>query len=103
MFTTEYSLWLQFAKGSTHFRRIERLPFAPFVGLTILDNGLGQFVLSNVAWCASPQMFLCQAAEKRLDWTLKQAQKVMSKAGWEEDEESREVTPASRRRKASDV
>ena len=61
MFTTEYSLWLQIAKGSTHFRRVERLPFAPFVGLTILDNGLGQFVLSEVAWCASRR---CSCAKR---------------------------------------
>lgn len=98
MFTTEYSLWLQFAKGSTHFQRIERLPFVPFVGLTILDNGLGQFTLSHVAWCSTPQMFLCQAAETRLDWTLKNALKVMSKAGWEEDVESRESVTSSRKK-----
>lgn len=101
MFTTEYSLWLQFSKGSTHFRRIERLPFAPFVGITILDDVLGQFTLSDVAWCSTPPMFLCQAAEKRLEWTLKHAQKVMSKAGWEEDVEARESQPRGRRRKAN--
>ena len=79
MFTTEFSLHPRYDKGSTCFQRTERLPFVPFVGLTVLDDGLGQFVLSDVAWCSSPQMFLCQAAERRLDWTLKDAQKVLGK------------------------
>lgn len=90
MFRVEYTLHFWHKKGIASFVREEHLPFAPFIGLDVLDDSLGQFHLDHVAWHTGSQMFLCQATEKRIDWTLKKACRYMATAGWVEDEEGRE-------------
>ncbi|MFG0289601.1 MAG: hypothetical protein ACF8CQ_15585 [Rhodopirellula sp. JB044] len=90
MFRTEYAVHLRYAKGMALFSREEQLPFAPFVGLDVLDNVLGEFKLEHVAWHAGSSMFLCQGTVNRNYWNLRQAQQAMKKAGWTEEPEARE-------------
>ena len=89
MFRVEYAVHLKYAKGTTTFRRETQLPFAPFIGLDVLDNSLGQFTLEQVAWCSEPVMFLCQSSVDYSHWTLQKACRSMRQVGWEEDKESR--------------
>ena len=89
MFRVEYAVHLRYEKGLAHFSREEKLPFAPFVGLDILDDVLGQFSIKFVAWHTGSGMFMCQAAVDRSCWNLRKAQQTMKKAGWSEDKEAR--------------
>jgi len=90
MYRVEFSAHMKYDKGETTFRREERLPFVPFIGLDVLDDALGQFDLKHVAWAGGDcKMFLCQSNVKRREWTIREACKVMKKAGWTEDRESR--------------
>ncbi len=50
MSRVEFTVHLIYAKGATCFEREEQLPFAPFIGLDVLDNILGEFKLRDVAW-----------------------------------------------------
>ena len=90
MFRIEFSVHLTFSKGITSFRREEELPFAPFIGLDVLDDVLGQFTLEHVAWHTGSGMFLCQSQVDRKDWNIKTACRTMAEAGWTEDREARE-------------
>lgn len=90
MFRVEFAVHMKYDKGETSFRREEELPFAPFVGLDVLDDALGEFQLKHVAWAGGDcKMFLCQGNVGRKDLTIRQACKFMKKGGWEEDKESR--------------
>jgi|SRR5579863_290749 len=90
MFRVEFTVHLIYDKGQTSFLRDEELPFAPFVGLDILDDALGEFKLNHVAWAGSDcKMFLCQGNVERKDMTIRQACKFMKKGGWEEEREAR--------------
>jgi hypothetical protein len=60
MHRVEFAVHLRYGKGTTTFRREETVPFAPFVGLDLLDDALGEFKIEHVAWCREPAMFLCQ-------------------------------------------
>lgn len=95
MFRVEYAVHLKYAKGRTTFRREQTLPFAPFIGLDILDDALGEFKLEHVAWCHATAIFLCQAQVSRTYWTLRTACSSMQKAKWEEDKDAREPNIAA--------
>jgi len=90
VFRTEYSIHLRYLKGLALFVREEELPFAPFIGLDILDDVLGEFKLEHVAWHTGSGMFLCQATVDRKYWSLREAQRSMKKSGWTEEPEARE-------------
>ncbi len=88
MFRTEFAIHVQFKGGWTTFRREEELPFAPFIGLDVLDDSLGEFQLEHVAWYGPSKLFLCQSQLIRADQTLRQVQKVFKKSAWIEDIEA---------------
>jgi hypothetical protein len=88
-FLTEYSLHLHYAEGIANFLREEKLPFAPFIGLTLLDDALGEFKLEHIAWYSEGRMFLCQATVHRVEWSITQAKRYLAKAGWVEEPEAR--------------
>lgn len=90
MFRVEFSVHLTYFKGITSFQREEELPFAPFVGLDVIDDVLGQFTLEHVAWHSGSSMFLCQSQVERETWGIRVACRTMRKAGWTEDRDSRE-------------
>lgn len=77
--------------GLGNVTRDELLDFAPLVGLDILDDSVGQFTLTGVAWCGGPKvkMFLCQSQVKVPDKSLAQVKKMLKAAGWSEDVEAR--------------
>lgn len=89
LFRTEYAVHLRYAKGLAHFSREEHLPFAPFVGLDVLDDVLGEFKLDHVAWHTGSGIFICQGTVDRAYWNLRQAQQAMKKAGWTEEPDAR--------------
>ena len=89
-FRVEFSIYLVYDKGATAFLREVQLPFVPFVGLDILDDVLGEFRLTHVAWHSGTQMFLCQAKVECKSWSIRAANRAMSKAGWTEEKEARE-------------
>lgn len=93
-FQTEYRLHIQYKQGWATFARDELLDFAPFIGLDILDDSVGQFTLTNVAWFGGPKikMFLCQSQLKYPDKSLAQLKKMLKAAGWCEDVEARRNT-----------
>ena len=90
-FQTEYRLHIQYKQGWATFSREELLDFAPFVGLDILDDSVGQFTLTKVAWFGggSIKMFMCQSQLKYPDKSLAQVKKMLKAAGWSEDVEAR--------------
>ena len=91
-FHTEYSLHVQYKQGWATFTRDELLDFAPFVGLDILDDSVGQFTLTHVAWFGGlkVKMFLCQSQLKLPYKSLTQVKKHLKAAGWTEDIEARQ-------------
>lgn len=88
-FRTEYSIHLRYLKGLALFVREEELPFAPFIGLDILDDVIGEFKLEHVAWHTGSGMFLCQATVNRESWSLAVAKRTLKKVGWSEVPEAR--------------
>ena len=91
MFRVEFSIHVKYDKGETSFRREDKLPFVPFIGLTILDDALGEFELKHVAWAPGCNMFLCQSNLTNKKWTIQEARNAMKKARWTEDRESRQL------------
>lgn len=91
-FQTEYSLHVHYKQGWATFTREEVLDFAPFVGLDILDDSVGQFTLTHVAWCGGPKakMFLCQSQRMEPDKSLVQVKRMLKAAGWAEVVEARQ-------------
>lgn len=75
----------------TSFARGEQIPFAPFIGLDILDNVLGEFKIQHVAWASNVPMFVCQATVHFRNATLSQVTKQLRKGGWQEEKETREI------------
>ena len=90
MINVEFSVHLKYDKGETSFRREEKLPFVPFIGMDVLDDVLGQIAIKHVIWAMTPKMLLCQSNVKRKEWSIREACKSMKKAGWAEDKESRQ-------------
>jgi hypothetical protein len=91
MFTVEYTLQVAFKSGQTSFARGEQIPFAPFIGLDILDNVVGEFKIQHVAWPGNVPMFVCQATRHFRNETISQLTKRLRKGGWREEKESREI------------
>ncbi len=89
MFRVEFAVHLTYERGITTFRREDQLPFAPFIGLDVLDDILGQYTVEHVAWYGGGQMFLCQGSVERTWWNLRTACRKMATAQWEEDKEVR--------------
>lgn len=89
-FRTEYSLHILYKSGWVTFTREEELEFAPFVGLDVCDNAIGQFTIVAVAWCGDPKMFLCQARLERKEKSLRDVTKMLRGFGWVEDKEARQ-------------
>lgn len=87
IFRTEYTLHVRYKQGWTSFRREELLEFAPFVGLDVLDDSIGQFTLTRVAWFGGKEvkMFLCQSQFEVRQKNLQQVKRMLKAAGWIED------------------
>lgn len=85
MFGIEFALHIRNGQKWVTYRRQESILFAPFVGLDVLDDAVGQFSLRNVAWHSGSQLFLCQAELCRVvDRVLAGS---LRKAGWKKDDE----------------
>lgn len=93
MFRVEFAVHIQHKRGWMTFDREEQLPFAPFIGLDILDDALGQFTLRHVAWHSDSRMFLCQGQKEMPGMTMKAITALMEKHGWTEDRQARESHP----------
>jgi hypothetical protein len=84
MFRVEFMLHIRQGQKWVVFRRQESIPFAPFVGLDVLDDAVGEFHLKHVAWHSGSQLFLCQAEQRQvLD---RQLAGSLRKVGWIKDE-----------------
>lgn len=90
MFRTHFDLHVYYDKGSTIFMREEQLPFAPFIGLDLLDDAIGQFTLAHIAWASDLQAFFCQASVNLTYMSLRKAKAHLKKAGWVEEPQARE-------------
>jgi hypothetical protein len=90
-FRTEYTLHVRYKQGWASFRREEQLEFAPFVGLDVLDDSVGQFTLTSVAWYGGKEgkMFLCQSQLQVREKNLQQVKQMLKAAGWIEDKDAR--------------
>ena len=91
MFRVEFALHVQYKQGWATFSKEERLPFAPFIGLDVLDDALGQFTLSHVAWHTASQMFLCQSKHDEKGKSIRQVCSLLRSAKWVEDREARQI------------
>ena len=91
MFRVEFSLHVRYKSGWATFCKEAKLPFAPFVGLDILDDSVGQFTLSHVAWHSASQMFLCQSKHDEKGKTIRQVCSLLRSAKWVEDREARQI------------
>lgn len=89
-FRVSFTLHLRCSDGQTRFEREEHLPFAPFVGLDILDDSLGQFTISQVGWLSERQLFLCHSNVDHCLWSLDDAVREIARSGWTEEEDARE-------------
>jgi len=89
MFRVEYAIHIRYRSGWSTFRREDMLPFAPFLGLDVLDDMVGQFTLTSVAWHRESEMFLCQSKLEYKDRTIRQVAALFRKSHWEEDKDAR--------------
>lgn len=89
MLRVEYNLHLTYATATVLFCREEQMPFAPFIGLDVYDDVLGEFKIEHIAWCNNPQMIICQSSVDRKDWSLRQATRQLGRSGWQEVKEAR--------------
>ena len=92
MFRSEFALHVHYRQGCARFQRTEELPFAPFIGLDVLDDAIGQFHLTYVAWHSGSQMFLCQAQVEMKDFSIRQVASRLKKAGWIEEKDAQQAT-----------
>jgi hypothetical protein len=91
MFRVEYSLHIQHSGKWLTFVREERLPFVPFIGLDVLDDAIGEFKLTSVAWHSPSQSFLCQAQKTWERRSIRQFTAWLTKAGWTWDKSGDET------------
>jgi hypothetical protein len=59
-----------------------KIPFAPFVGLDILDDAIGDFQLEYVAWDPKSKIFLCQSRTRLPHLSVRQFCARLKAAGW---------------------
>lgn len=82
MFRIEYALHIKHDSRRYLFLKAGKIPFAPFVGLDVLDEALGEFELEHVAWDPKSKMFLCQARKHLPHLTVRQFCARLKAAGW---------------------
>lgn len=90
MFRTHFDLHVSYDKGSTLYMREEQLPFAPFIGLDLLDDAIGEFKVEHIAWASDLQAFFCQASVNLTYLSLRKATARLKKGGWVEEPQARE-------------
>jgi hypothetical protein len=89
MFQVEYTFRVKYSNGVATFKRIESIEFAPFVGLHIIDEALGQFQIEWVAWFSLEKLFLCQSTAQRNSMSFRDLAKTMKQGGWQEERDER--------------
>jgi hypothetical protein len=98
MFAVTFGIWIKCKDGELDYERVVELPFAPFPGLDIEDEAVGEFKLLQVRWCGSEQRFECFSnftlfESRSVRWMKKR----LKDAGWNQVEydEIIEVKPKS--------
>ena len=61
MFPVTFQIYLKCKDGDLAFDRFDDLPFAPFPGLGIEDDAVGEFEIQFVRWSGSERRFYCQS------------------------------------------
>lgn len=53
MFSVTFQLYLKCKDGDLSYERFDELPFAPYPGLDIEDDAVGEFEIQFVRWSGS--------------------------------------------------
>jgi hypothetical protein len=59
MFAVHFGIWIKCKDGELDYERSTHLPFAPYPGLDIEDEALGEFELLQVRWSEEDECFYC--------------------------------------------
>ena len=83
MFPVTFGIWIKCKDGELDYERIAELPFAPYPGLDIEDDVLGDFELLQVRWIGSEQRFECYSNFDLFDSrSMRSVKKRLKEAGW---------------------
>ncbi|WP_254512275.1 hypothetical protein [Anatilimnocola floriformis] len=85
-----FSLHIEHKEGNASFDRQESVEFAPFVGLTLLDDAVGEFTLMKVCWDSLAKAFYCHAQLNRKQMRLSDVVQQLRRSSWVEDIDSRQ-------------
>jgi hypothetical protein len=91
MFRIEYALHIKHDSKRYLFLKEGKIPFAPFVGLDILDDAIAEFQLEHVAWEPKSKIFLCQSSKRLPHLSVRQFCARLKAAGWVRDKSDDEV------------
>lgn len=94
MFNVEYSVVIFLDRGTTIFTRMAKIPFPPYIGLTLNSDAAGSYDLERVGWLERLGMFMTEGTVFRREWTLEQAVLSFEKVGWKEEQRARSFATA---------
>lgn len=95
MFNVEYSVVIFLDRGTTIFTRMAKIPFPPYIGLTLNSGAAGSYDLERVGWLERHGMFMTEGTVFRREWSLEQAVNIFEKVGWKEERRARSYAAAS--------
>lgn len=81
-FRIEYELHVKHDSKRFLFLKQGRIPFAPFVGLDVLDDAIASFSLELVTWDPTSQLFLCRTRKALPHLSPRQFCARLKAAGW---------------------
>ena len=87
MFSVIFQLYVKCKDGDLEFERFDELPFAPYPGLDIGDDAVGELEIQFVRWSGSERRFYCQSNFDLLDtYSVRTNKRRLRQAGWKEEE-----------------
>jgi|GEM_PF-4302201 len=92
MFSVTFQIYLKCKDGDLCYERFDELPFAPYPGLDIEDDAVGEFEIQFVRWSGSEQRFYCQSNFTYFEqYSMRTNKKRLKQAGWKEEEREDET------------
>ncbi len=101
MFPVTFGMWIKCKDGELVYERHGQLPFAPYPGLDIEDDALGEFELLQVRWSESEQRFECYSNFDLFEVrSMRWMKRRLKEAGWTKVKhyDETEVEPTKRGR-----
>ncbi len=92
MYHVTFQIYLKCKDGALAFERFDDLPFAPFAGLDIEDDAVGEFEIQFVRWSGSECRFYCQSNYTLFEgYSIRTNKKRLKQGGWKKEERTDET------------